>query len=70
MTLQRYAVFLNLQNSHKTAGTLWVFHIDPSLMLRMTVKLYKYKRLLSMETADFVAEKRKKHRSENAMARR
>ena len=27
MTLQRYAVFLNLQNSHKTAGTLWVFHL-------------------------------------------
>ncbi len=23
----RYAVFLNLQNSHKTAGTLWVFHL-------------------------------------------
>ena len=24
---QIYAVFLNLQNSHKTAGTLWVFHL-------------------------------------------
>ena len=27
MPLQGYAVFLNLQNSHKTAGTLWVFHL-------------------------------------------
>ena len=27
MTLQGYAVFLNLQNSHKTSGTLWVFHL-------------------------------------------
>ena len=25
--LQRYAVFLYLQNSHKTAGILWVFHL-------------------------------------------
>ena len=43
---QRYAVFLNMQNSHKTADTLWVFHLWnlPFLYVLVYISVYRSSR--------------------------